>query len=252
MYKIDLNCDLGESYGAYVIGSDNEILEFISSANIACGFHGGDPTTMHKTVKLCLANKVSIGAHPGLPDLLGFGRRVMAISPMEAYDMMVYQIGALSAFVNAEGGKLMHVKPHGALYHLANKDEEISNAIVEAVYKVDPELIVYGMAGSKLIEACHKVGIRCGKEAFADRTYMESNILTPRSHPEALITTPDKAAEQALNMVKSGYVITISGEKCFVEPDTICIHGDGDQALSYARKIRELFDTEKVLVQSMK
>lgn len=251
MYKIDLNCDMGESYGAYIMGKDDEILEYVTSANIACGFHAGDPSTMRKTVKLCLEKDIVIGAHPGLPDLIGFGRRVIAISPEEAYDMIIYQIGALSGFVKSEGGKLRHVKPHGALYNMAAKDEDLSRAIAEAIYNVDAELILFGLSGSKLIKAGHQVGLRCANEVFADRTYQNDGSLTPRNQLNAVISNPVQAATQAVNLVKQQSVITISGEIIPVKSDTICIHGDGVFALEYARTIREVFASEDIAIQSL-
>ncbi len=182
MNKIDLNCDMGESFGAYQMGRDKEILDYVTSANIACGFHAGDPATMRRTVRLALGKNVGIGAHPGLPDLVGFGRRPMEISPQEAYDLVVYQIGALYGFVKAEGGQLQHVKPHGALFNMAVKDADLSEAIAEAVYKVDPELILFGLPGSELVNAGKKASLRTASEVFSDRTYQEDGSLTSRRH----------------------------------------------------------------------
>lgn len=251
MYKIDLNCDLGESYGAYSIGMDEEMMQYITSANIACGFHGGDPSTMHRTVELCLKHNVAIGAHPGLPDLLGFGRRAIAISPEEAYDMVLYQIGALSAFVKSEGGELKHVKPHGALYHMTVHEEGIARAVAEAVSKIDPKLVLYGLSGSRLITAGKRLGLHCANEAFMDRTYNEKGLLTPRNDSNAVITDVDKAAAQALSLVKHHKVISVSGVEIKVLTDTLCIHGDGAHALIYAEKINELFESENIAIQAI-
>lgn len=248
MYRIDLNCDLGESFGAYQLGLDAEILPFVTSANIACGFHAGDPGVMRRTVKLALDNGVAIGAHPGLPDLIGFGRRNMEISPLEAYDMVLYQIGALDGFVKAEGGRMQHVKPHGALYNMAAKKKELSEAIAEAVYKVNPELILFGLSGSELIRAGEKIGLRTAHEVFADRTYQPDGSLTPRNQPGAMITDHDQAIAQVLRMVKEGSVQTRQGEDIRIQADTICIHGDGPQALVFARQIRECLEESGISV----
>jgi UPF0271 protein len=251
MYRVDLNCDLGESFGAYKIGVDEEILQFVTSANIACGFHAGDPGVMHKTVKLALKNGVSIGAHPGLPDLIGFGRRNMDISPQEAYDMVVYQIAALDGFVKAEGGKMQHVKPHGALYNMAAKRKDLAEAISEAVYKVNPQLILFGLAGSELISAGDKIGLQTAQEVFADRTYQIDGALTPRNQPNALITDENTAISQVVRMVREGKVLSQQGEDITIKADTVCIHGDGQHALEFARKIREVLESSNISVHSI-
>src|SRR5437773_29287 len=187
MARIDLNCDMGESFGAYTMGNDIAILDFVNSANIACGFHAGDPPTIHKTVEAALRKGVAVGAHPGFPDLQGFGRRTMAVSASEAYDMVIYQIGAVAAFAQALGGRLTHVKAHGALYNTAAKDQRLANAIAKAVHDFDPRLIMYGLAGSAMIEAAEDVGLRAANEVFADRTYQDDGSLTPRSQSNAMI-----------------------------------------------------------------
>lgn len=233
-YKVDLNCDMGESFGAYHMGNDAEILNFITSANIACGFHAGDPATMRKTVRMALDKNVGIGAHPGLQDLVGFGRRNIAISPQEAYDLTVYQIGALSGFVQAEGGRLQHVKAHGALYNMAAKNAALSEAIAEAVYKIDPELILFGLSGSELMKAGEKIGLRTANEVFSDRTYQIDGMLTPRTEPNALITDPDTALQQVIRMVKENKVQTLQNQEAVLKAETICIHGDGATALEFA------------------
>lgn len=235
---IDLNCDLGESFGAYRIGSDEAIMPYISSANIACGFHAGDAAVMRRTVRLCLEHGVAIGAHPGLPDLAGFGRRAMHISADEAYEMVVYQIGALLGFVKSEGGVLRHVKPHGALYNMAAADIRLAEAIAEAVYKVEPELILYGLSGSKLTEAARGRGLRVAEEVFADRTYRADGALTPRTEPDAVWHEADSAAAQVIRMVIEGKVKTREGIDVNVLADTVCIHGDGPHALGFAEVIR--------------
>lgn len=234
VYKVDLNCDMGESFGAYKMGNDAEILDFVSSANIACGFHAGDPATMRKTVKMALDKNVGIGAHPGLQDLIGFGRRNINISPQEAYDLTVYQIGALSGFVQAEGGRLQHVKAHGALYNMAAKNAALSEAIAEAVYKLNPELILFGLSGSELIKAGNKIGLRTANEVFSDRTYQLDGTLTPRTEPNALITETETALQQVIRMVKENKVQALQNQDVSIKAETICIHGDGANALDFA------------------
>ena len=250
MIKVDLNSDLGESFGIYKIGNDSEVLKYVSSANIACGLHAGDPFVMHKTVKLALENNTAIGAHPGYMDLNGFGRRKMDLSPQEVYDLIVYQVGALDAFVKAEGGKMQHVKPHGALYNTAAKDEKLAEAIAQAVYAVNPELILYGLAGSWLIKAGEAAGLKTASEVFADRTYQEDGSLTPRSQANAMITDDNKAIAQVLGMVKTGQVQTASGKIIKVKADTVCIHGDSQKALAFAQKINDALKQENISLQS--
>jgi UPF0271 protein len=247
---VDLNCDLGESFGTYRIGNDAEMLEVVTSANIACGFHAGDPTVMRKTVQLAFEKNVAIGAHPGLPDLVGFGRRVMEVSAAEAYDMVVYQVGALAAFVQAEGGVLHHVKPHGALYNMAAVNKALAEAIAEAIYKVAPRAVVYGLAGSELIKAGERLGLATANEVFADRTYQQDGTLTSRRLPNALLSNQTEAVQQVLRMVKEGKVRSQQGVDISILADTICIHGDGPHALAFARHIREALTGEGILLQS--
>lgn len=238
MLKVDLNSDLGESFGKYKIGCDVEVLKYVTSANIACGFHAGDPTVMRETVKLALASGTALGAHPGLPDLQGFGRRNMTITPQEAYDITVYQIGALQAFARAEGACLQHVKAHGALYNMAAKDEKLAEALAEAVYAVNPEMILFGLAGSAMIMAAEKIGIKTASEVFADRSYQKDGSLTPRNMPGAMITEELSALAQVMDMVVRGTVTTLDGEKIALKADTICVHGDGAKAIEFTKKIR--------------
>lgn len=237
IHKVDLNCDMGESFGAYRMGNDEEILDYVTSANIACGFHAGDPSTMRKTVKLALEKNVGIGAHPGLQDLVGFGRRNIALSPQEAYDLTIYQIGALYGFVKAEGGRLQHVKAHGALYNMAVKNTALSEAIAEAVYKIDPELVLFGLSGSEITKAGEKIGLRTANEVFSDRTYQRDGSLTPRTESNALITDPGIAIEQVIRMVKENKVATVENTDVDLQAETICIHGDGVHALDFASEI---------------
>jgi UPF0271 protein len=249
--SIDLNCDLGESFGAYLMGADEQILPYVSSANIACGFHAGDPSVMRKTVKLAMQHQVAIGAHPGLPDLAGFGRRTMAISPEEAFDLIVYQVGALWAFVQAEGGTLHHIKPHGALYNMAAVNQKLSEAIAEAIYKVNPQLILYGLAGSELVKAGDKLGLQTAQEVFADRSYQPDGTLTSRNLPNALLSEPLLAAKQVLKMVKEGKVQALTGEEVSIQADTICIHGDGPHAVAFVHTIREFLSKEGIAIQTV-
>ncbi|WP_144495230.1 LamB/YcsF family protein [Bacillus pumilus] len=237
MYQVDINCDLGESFGQYKIGSDEQILEYVTSANIACGFHAGDPTVMRKTVRMALDKGVQIGAHPGLQDLFGFGRRPIAISAEEAYDLVVYQIGALSAFLKAEGGTMQHVKPHGALYNMAAKNTELSESIAKAVYHVNPSLVLYGLSGSELALAGERIGLQVAHEVFSDRTYQTDGTLTSRRDPHALIEDDEQAVQQVVRMVREGKVHTVQGEDISLKADTVCIHGDGIHALQFAKTI---------------
>ncbi|MFJ7366545.1 5-oxoprolinase subunit PxpA [Peribacillus frigoritolerans] len=250
MNTVDLNCDLGESFGAYRMGNDQEILDYVTSVNVACGFHAGDPTVMRKTVQLALGKDVKIGAHPGLQDLIGFGRRNMNISPQEAYDIVVYQIGALNGFLQSEGGSMQHVKPHGALYNMAAKNKELSMAIAEAVYKVNPELILFGLSGSELIRAGQAIGLQTGSEVFADRTYQHDGSLTSRSEKDALIENDDDAVAQVIRMVKEGKVLSQQGSDVALKADTICIHGDGAHALSFAKHVKESLQLSEITVKS--
>ncbi|MEC3737657.1 LamB/YcsF family protein [Bacillus safensis] len=237
MYQVDINCDLGESFGQYTIGADEQILEYVTSANIACGFHAGDPTVMRKTVRMALDKGVKIGAHPGLQDLAGFGRRPMAISAEEAYDLVIYQIGALSAFLKAEGGTMQHVKPHGALYNMAAKNNELSESIAQAVYDVDPNLVLFGLSGSELALAGERIGLQVAHEVFSDRTYQTDGTLTSRREPHALIKEDERAVQQVVRMVREGRVRTVQGEDIELKADTVCIHGDGSHALQFAKII---------------
>ena len=250
MPSIDLNCDLGESFGAYTIGMDAEILPYVTSANIACGFHAGDPSVMQKSVLLCKKYGVQVGAHPGLPDLQGFGRRRMAISPAEAEADVMYQIGALKAFCDAAGVPLHHVKPHGALYNMAAKDPALAEAIAGAVHDVDPSLVLYGLAGSCLIRAAEKAGLASASEVFADRTYQDDGSLTPRSQPGAVLTDDEAAISQVLRMIEAGTVISVSGKEVPVRADTVCIHGDSPKALDFARRIRKRLTAEGIEIIS--
>ncbi|MCU9593372.1 LamB/YcsF family protein [Caldibacillus thermolactis] len=248
MYTVDINCDMGESFGSYKLGRDEEILDYVTSANIACGFHAGDPSTMKRTVQMALEKNVGIGAHPGVQDLVGFGRREINLSPEEAYDIVVYQIGALYAFVKSEGGKIQHVKPHGALFNMAAKDAQLAEAIAEAVYKVDPEMILFGLAGSELVKAGKKIGLRTANEVFSDRTYQQDGSLTSRREKNALITDHTIAVQQVIRMVKEGKVQSLQGVDVAIQADTICIHGDGINALDFAKYITKSLEDADIKV----
>jgi len=235
--KIDLNCDFGEGYGSYSFGQDEELLQYVTSVNIACGFHAGDPKGMRLAVASAAAAGAAIGAHPGLPDRLGFGRREMAVDPGDVYDDTLYQIGALGAFVRAAGAELRHVKPHGALYHMAGRSEAIADAIIRAAKAYDPQLRIYGQYGSLLLSAAQMHGLQAVSEVFADRTYMADGTLTPRTLPGAMIESRASALDQALRMVTQGAVLTTGGEVTAVQADTICLHGDGPHAAAFAAAI---------------
>ncbi|MCI3920144.1 LamB/YcsF family protein [Paenibacillus sp. TRM 82003] len=234
---IDINCDMGEGFGAYAIGGDDALVAWVSSANIACGFHAGDPSVMRRTVKSCLAAGVAIGAHPGLPDRQGFGRRSMALTAEEVFEIVVYQIGALQAIARAEGGSMGHVKPHGALYHMAETDRNVSEAIVRAVASASPDAALVGFSQGRLVAAGEAAGLRVRHEAFADRTYRRDGTLTPRTEPGAVIAAAAAAAAQALDLATNGRVRTAEGEWIPIRADTICLHGDAREAPAFAEAI---------------
>jgi UPF0271 protein len=253
MKRVDLNCDIGEGFGAYTLANVDEasLLRVVTSANIACGFHAGDPATMRRTVEMAVELGVSIGAHPGLPDLAGFGRRSMNISPREAHDMTLYQVGALDAFVRAAGARLSHVKPHGALYNMAAQDAELAAAIAEAVRAFDDKLILFGLAGSHLLTSAAHIGLRRASEVFADRAYKSDAKLTSRRDANALITDPDTAARNVIRMVTEGVATSIENIEFPVRADTICIHGDTPGALTLARFIRRQLEDAGIVVRAV-
>jgi len=239
MPSIDLNCDMGESFGAWTMGRDAELMDYVSSVNIACGFHAGDPSVMRRTVETAAEKGVAVGAHPGYPDLQGFGRRAMTFSPQEVFDMVLYQAAALKGICEASGTRLHHVKPHGALYNTAAKDRGLANAIARAVKSLDPDLILYGLSGSLLISEAEAEGLRTASEVFADRTYQPDGSLTPRSQPDALIHDTEQASIQVMRMVREQSVGATTGENVPLRTETVCIHGDGENAVKFARAIRE-------------
>ena len=248
MYKVDLNSDLGESFGAYKMGLDEEVLAFVSSANVACGYHAGDPLVMEKTVAAAKSAGVAVGAHPGYPDLMGFGRRNMVCTPKEAKAYVKYQLGALQAFTASHGMKLQHCKPHGALYNMAGKDLELALSIAEAIAEVDKDISLMGGSGSKMLEAGRQLGLRVASEVFADRAYQADGSLVPRSKPGAVIHDTDEAIARTIRMVKEGKVTAITGEEVPLDAHSICVHGDNPQAVEFVKSIRARLIAEGISI----
>jgi UPF0271 protein len=244
--RVDLNCDLGEG-GA----CDEELLGGITSANIACGFHAGDPGLMRRTLELALKNHVSPGAHPGLRDPEGFGRRTVKVEPQEAYDLTLYQIGALQALASAQGVRLVHVKPHGALYNMAARDAALAEALATAVRTADPGLIFVGLAGSEMVRAARRLGLRAAEEAFADRAYQADGSLVPRGQPGALIHDAGDVARRAVRLVREGKVAAIDGSELSIRADTLCVHGDTAGAPDLVRALRAALGREGVELRSL-
>ncbi|WP_038207052.1 5-oxoprolinase subunit PxpA [Xenophilus azovorans] len=242
--QVDLNADLGE--GA---GNDEALLQLVSSANIACGWHAGDAKTMRECVRWALAGGVAVGAHPSFPDRENFGRSAMQLPPEEIVANMLYQIGALDAIVRAEGGRLAHVKPHGMLYNQAVKEPELAAALCEAVRLFDPSLRFFGLAGSGMIEAARQAGLTPVEEVFADRGYMPDGSLVPRGRPGALIEDEEEALAQTLSLVRDRRVTAIDGSSVPVNAQSVCLHGDGAHALAFARRIRQRLDAEGIAVR---
>ena len=250
MKAIDLNCDMGESFGAWKMGDDRGIMPLISSANVAAGFHAGDPATIHETVALAVEHSVAVGAHPSLPDLQGFGRRAMKVSAREVYDLVLYQAGAIEAFARAAGTKLHHVKIHGMLYNMAAKDAELSDAIARAVRDLGGGVMLYGLSGSAMTDAAAKVGVRAVGEVFGDRSYQPDGTLTPRGQPGAMITDPAASVAQVLMMVEQGKVRAQSGVEVPVDAGTLCLHGDQPDAVGFAKALREAFAARGIEVRA--
>ena len=244
--RMDLNSDIGESYGIYKIGDDENLMSYITSANIACGFHGGDPDVMYRTVQMCKAHGVGIGAHPGYQDLSGFGRRVLKMSETQVEYMMLYQLGALSAFTRAQGATLRHVKPHGALYNFAAQDMPTARAIARAVTRFDSDLILVGLANSFLIQAAAEFGIPFAREGFIDRAYNNDGTLVPRSEAGSVMSSPARAVQVAIQLVREGTVRTVDGKIMPLEVDTLCIHGDTPGAVQIAAAVNEALRAEGV------
>ena len=248
MKKIDLNCDMGESYGAWKMGADAGVMPYISSANIACGFHAGDPATIRGTVRLAVDRGVAVGAHPSLPDLMGFGRRAMRISPQEMYDLIIYQAGAVEAFARVAGAKLHHVKCHGALYNMAVNDEALSDAMARAVKDLGAGVLLYVLSMSKSYEIGKKAGVRVIGEVFADRGYADDGTLAPRDRPGGLIEEPAASVKQVLGMIEEGYVTSLAGKRVAVSADTLCLHGDQPGAVVFAQTLRKMFAEKGISV----
>ena len=237
MPHIDLNCDLGESFGAYTIGMDEKVIPFITSANVACGFHAGDPLVMQRTVALCKQSGAAVGAHPGFPDQQGFGRRQMKLTPAEAKACVQYQIGALKAFCDAAGVPLHHVKPHGALYNMAGKDRVLADAICAAVKESAPGAVLLALSGSEMVKAAQAIGLPVANEVFADRGYRPDGSLVPRGTPGAMIEDEDEAIARVIRMVTEGKVTANDGTDIAIQADSVCVHGDGPKALAFVEKI---------------
>ena len=229
MYQIDLNSDLGESFGRYTIGNDDKIIPLITSANVACGYHASDPVVMMETIQRAKEAGIAVGAHPGLPDLMGFGRRSMAISNEEAKAYTLYQISAIGGMCKAAGVKLQHVKPHGALYNMAAKDYDLSKAICEAIYEYDKDC-----------------GLKSASEVFADRAYEEDGTLVNRRKPGAMIEDEDEAINRVIHMINEGKVTSITGKDIDIKADSVCVHGDGEKALLFVEKIRKTFGENEI------
>lgn len=246
MYRVDLNSDLGESFGRYTLGMDDKIIPLITSANVACGYHASDPVVMEKTISQAKTAGIKVGAHPGFPDLMGFGRRNMNITLQEAKAYVLYQLGALYGFCRAQGMELQHIKPHGALYNMAAKDYDLSKAICQAVKEFDPHLIVLALSGGQLAKAAADMGLTTAMEVFADRGYEEDGTLVDRRKEGAMITDEDEAICRVIRMVKEGKVTAVTGKDIPIQADSICVHGDGIKALAFVEKIRRAFVKEGI------
>ena len=250
--SVDLNCDLGESFGVYEMGDDAQIIPNITSANVACGYHAGDPLVMRATVHLAVTHGVAVGAHPGFPDLVGFGRRALQASPAEVENLVLYQLGALAGIVAAEGGRLAHVKPHGALYNMASVQAPIAEAVARAVSAFDSGLVLFGLSGSRLLDAGRAAGLQIASEVFADRAYLPDGTLMPRSTAGAVVYDSSAVVERAVGMVTGGVVTAVNGEAIPVLADTICIHGDTPNATELAVSVRRGLEAAGVNVASIR
>lgn len=240
--SIDFNCDVGESFGPWRMGHDDELLPFASSANIACGMHAGDPVVIQQTITLCQQHGVAIGAHPGLPDLQGFGRRTLNMSAAEIHAFVLYQVSALAGMTGAAGAELHHVKPHGALYHMANERSDVATAVVDAILRVSPNLKLYAQAQSRLASIGQQAGAQVIEEAFAERRYEADGRLTPRDHPDAVIHDVDLATQQVAQLLTGEGITARTGERLRLRADTICLHGDRPDAVDFARRLRDAID----------
>ncbi len=247
--EVDLNCDMGESFGAYTLGLDEEAMPLVTSANVACGFHASDPGTMRRTVRLARRHGVAVGAHPSFPDRVGFGRRALAASPEEIRDDVTYQVGALWAFCRSEGVPLCHVKPHGALYNLAATDARLADAVAGAVRAVDPGLVMVCLSRSEQVQAARRAGLRFVEEAFADRAYTRAGTLVPRGQPGAVLEDPAEMAERVVRMVRQGTVAALDGGEVALAPRTVCVHGDTPGAVAAIRAIRARLEAEGIALR---
>lgn len=248
-YKVDLNCDLGESYGRYHLGMDQDVIPLISSANIACGYHASDPIVMTNTVAMAHKMGVHIGAHTGFPDIMGFGRRNMHVSAEEAKAYTQYQIGALDGICRAQGSKIYHVKPHGAFYNMAAKDYTLAKAICEGIAEISEDMILLGLSNSEMIRAAADTGIRACSEVFADRAYNEDGTLVSRDHKGAMIEDDDLAVARVIRMIKEGVVTSITGKEIPIHVDSVCVHGDGEKALAFVEKINIEMKKEGIMIK---
>lgn len=251
MFRVDLNSDLGESFGRYTLGMDDKIIPLITSANVACGYHASDPVVMEKTIAMAKEAGIRVGAHPGFPDLMGFGRRNMNVSPAEARAYTLYQLGALDGFCRAAGIKLQHVKPHGALYNMAAKDYKLAEAICEAIQSFDKNLIVLALSGGELARAAKDMGLRTALEVFADRGYEEDGTLVDRRKEGAMITDEQEAIDRVIRMVKEKKVTAVTGRDIPIQADSVCVHGDGVKALAFVEKIRAALQKEEIQICSL-
>ena len=247
--KIDFNCDMGESYGAWKMGLDEEVIKHVTSSNVACGYHAGDPVWMQHTVNLAKTSGVAIGAHPSYPDLLGFGRRNMNASPEEARAYVKYQVGALQGFLG--GAKLQHVKAHGALYNSAVKNDDLAKGICQAILDIDPEIILVVLAGTNWVNIAKEMGNRVARETFADRAFNADGTLVARSIEGSVLHDPSEVVERSLKMITEGAVTAITGEEIPMQADTICLHGDNPGAVELASAIRSRFEEAGVEVAPM-
>jgi UPF0271 protein len=243
-YSIDLNCDMGEG-----METDKEIMPFISSANIACGYHAGDEATIRKTIEYCLQYNVAIGAHPGFDDKLSFGRKEVTLSEEELYQLVTKQVQLVKVIAEDRGGRLHHVKAHGALYNMAAKNETYARVLAQAVKDIDPALLFYGLSNSIMLTAAEAISLKSVAEVFADRTYQSDGQLTPRSHAGALITDVEASVNQVLQMVKNGTVQSVTGVVITLSADTICLHGDGVHAVNFAEMINARLKKEGIEVK---
>lgn len=250
MKTIDLNCDMGESFGTYVLGYDALAMPYVTSINVACGFHASDPDNMAKTVMLAKEKGIAIGAHPGFPDLVGFGRRAMALTPEEVKNAVVYQIGALDAFCRTAGIKMQHVKAHGALYNMAEKDLAIATAIAAAIKSVAPDLYMLCLANSQMVVAAKQQGVRFVEEAFADRAYTEEGTLVSRKVAGSVIHDITEVVSRVVRMVKDESVISITGKEIPIHAQTICVHGDTPGAVEMVKGLREALDKENIVLRA--